>query len=162
MQTKKIGRPGHATSARVSLHCLSKLGRRISSQRVQAHEKVGFTSIYPAVNNFFPRSSPRRLRSRAIQSNRSESARFRLLMRTHVASCAREMRKDIGGGIALEMRKELLPRERKRERYYIILYEIMYWDFFKNGMRFYSISWPDESEKKKMTLLYTMRIYVYF
>lgn len=87
-------------------------------------KEVGFTSIYPAVNNFFPRSPSRRLRSRVIQSNRSESARFRLLMRTHVASCAREMRKDIGGGMALKMRKELLPRERKREGYYMILYEI--------------------------------------
>jgi len=71
----------------------------------------GFTSIYPAVN-FFLRSPPRRLRSRAIQSNRCESARFRLLMRTHVASCAREMRKCSGDGIALKVRKKLLKREK--------------------------------------------------
>lgn len=37
MQTKKIDRSGHATSARVSLHCLSELGRTLS-RRVQAHE----------------------------------------------------------------------------------------------------------------------------
>lgn len=117
-KTKKMGRTGHAMSARVSLHCLSKLGRCMSNRRVQAHEEVGFTSIYPAVNNFFLRSPPRRLRSRAIQSNRCESARFRLLMRTHVASCAREMRKCSGDGIALKVRKKLLKREKK----YIYVY----------------------------------------
>lgn len=37
MQTKKIGWSGHATSARVLLHCLAELGRSLS-RRVRAHE----------------------------------------------------------------------------------------------------------------------------
>lgn len=78
-----------------------------------------------------------RVRSCTIQSNRSESARFHLLMRTYAASCSRKTREDNRGGIVPKMRGKIVLPDKARQ----------YANFFKLE-RCLGVPWSDEYFKK--------------